>query len=164
MAFHIKKKCAGFSLLEVLIASSVFSIGLAGLAALLLASISGSAAARRMGIASMAASSLAEQIHLNPMALNRYLNPPDTLSLLCTGADQCSPEQQADYDFKRWQLDLADNIPGVRSLVCHDATPIDGDHSNSQCDGSAPVAIKIFWTDPGRVAGKNQQMLTIKVN
>ena len=158
---NIRHHCAGFSLLEVLIASTVFSLGLAGLAALLLASISGSAAARRMGMASMAAASLAEQIRLNPAALHRYMEPPEYVSQLCEGANQCTAEQQADYDFKRWQLDLSDNIPGARGMVCHDATPQDGVFDNNQCDGSGAVAIKIFWRGPG---GDDQHTLGLKVN
>jgi len=70
----------GFSLLEVLIATTVFALGLAGFAALLLTSMKGSVEARQEGVAAMAAASLAEQIRLNPMAIGRYLNPPDDIS------------------------------------------------------------------------------------
>ncbi len=158
---NTRHRCNGFSLLEVLIASTVFSLGMAGLAALLLASISGSAAARRMGMASMAAASLAEQIRLNPTALHRYLDPPESISQLCTGTNECTADQQADYDFKHWQLDLSDNIPGALGVVCHDATPQDGAYDSNRCDGSGSVAIKIFWRDP---AGENQHALGLKVN
>jgi len=71
---------SGFSLIEVLVASTVFSLGLAGLAALLLVNITGSADARRESFAAMAAASLAEQIRLNPVALNQYLSPPENIS------------------------------------------------------------------------------------
>jgi type IV pilus assembly protein PilV len=135
----------GFSLIEVLIASTVFSLGLAGFTALLLSSIIGSAEARREGIASMAAASLSEQIRLNPVALDRYLDPPENISRICTGDKHCTPEQQADYDFRLWQLELADSLPSARGLVCRDETPEDGTKGNSQCDGTGPLVIKIFW-------------------
>ena len=141
--------CTGFSLIEVLIASTVFSLGLAGFAALLLASIISSAEARREGIASIAAASLSEQIRINPTTLNRYLNPPDDISTICSGGTPCSPEQQADYDFRLWQLELANSIPNARGLVCHDETPGDGVEGNDHCDGTGPLVIKIFWRGQG---------------
>ena len=136
---------SGFSLIEVLVAGTVFSLGLAGLAALLLASITGSSQAHGQSIASMAAANLAEQIRLNPSALDRYLNPPGKISRICSGDDLCTPEQQADYDFRFWQLELADGIPNARGLVCRDETPTDGIECNSHCDGTVPLVITIFW-------------------
>ena len=144
-ANKFKFRDSGFSLIEVLVASTVFSLGLAGFTALLLSNIIGSAEARREGIASMAAASLAEQIRLNPEALGRYINPPEYVSRICSGNNSCSPEHQADYDFRLWQLELADSIKNARGLVCHDETPQDGIEGNSQCDGTGPLVIKIFW-------------------
>ena len=146
---HQNPSCSGFSLLEVLIASTLFSLGLAGLAALLLASILGSAEARREGIATLAAASLSEQIRLNPVALERYLNPPEYVSKICSGDSQCTPEQQADFDFRLWQLELADSIKNARGLVCRDETPMDGIEGDSHCDGTGPLVIKIFWNGQG---------------
>lgn len=140
-----KPRSSGFSLLEVLIASTIFSLGLAGFAAMLLTSIIGSTQARREGIAAIAAASLSEQIRLNPAGLGRYLNPPENISTICFGEIQCTPEQQADYDFRLWQLELADSIQDARGLVCRDGTPQDGDDAEDQCDGSGPLIIKILW-------------------
>jgi type IV pilus modification protein PilV len=158
--------CAGFSLLEVLIASTVFSMGLAGLTALLLTSIIGSTEARRQSFASMAAASLSEQIRLNPIALNRYLDPPEYISKMCTGGDLCTPEQQADYDFRLWQLELADGIQNARGLVCRDETPQDGVEGNIRCDGTGPLVIKIFWVGQGidDRGGPRQQRFTLEVS
>jgi type IV pilus modification protein PilV len=124
----------------------VFTLGLAGFSALLLSSMIGSTQARREGIASIAASNLAEQIRLNPAAIDNYLNPPEYISKICSGDTNCSPAQQADYDFRFWQLELADRIRHARGLVCHDETPDDGHAANEQCDGSGPLIIKIFWS------------------
>lgn len=142
---------AGFSLLEVLIATTVFALGLAGFAALLLTSMNGSVEARQEGIAAMAAASLAEQIRLNPLAIDRYLYPPDDISRICNGESPCTPDQQADYDFRVWQIDLADRIVNARGLVCRDETPEDGVEGNGHCDGAGPLVIKIFWR--GQVGG-----------
>jgi len=156
----------GFSLLEVLVATTVFSVGLAGFAALLLTSIIGSAQARREGIAAIAAASLSEQIRLNPVALQRYLEPPQNISVICAGESQCSPEQQADYDFRLWQLELADSIHNARGLVCRDETPQDGVEGNDHCDGTGPLVIKIFWNGQGanELGESNQHRFTLQVS
>lgn len=138
-------RTSGFSLIEVLVAATVFSLGLAGFAALLLSNMIGSSQARYEGIASVAAASLAEQIRLNPTAINRYLQPPEYISTMCVGESLCSPEQQADYDFRFWQIELADRIHHAKALVCRDETPEDGEMADVQCDETGPLVIKIFW-------------------
>ena len=159
------RKNSGFSLIEVLVATTVFSLGLAGLAALLLVSVSGSADARREGFVTMAAASLAEQIRLNPNALNQYLNPPDSIPMICMGAALCSPQQQANYDFRLWQIELADAVKSARGLVCHDATPMDGIAGDDRCDGSGPLVIKIFWSGRGKGAdAESNHRLTLEVS
>lgn len=164
---YFKAPCSygGFSLLEVLVAGAVFSFGLAGLSALLLVSIIGSAEARIEGIASIAAANLAEQIRLNPVALERYLNPPETLSRICLGGDQCTAEQQADYDFGLWRIELADRIKNARGTVCHDSTPEDGVEGSNHCDGAGPLVIKIFWSGSGTANAQNpsQQRFILEV-
>ncbi len=161
-----KTNCHGFSLIEVLVASTIFSFGLAGFAALLLASIISSAEARRDGIASMAAANLAEQLRMNPTALNRYLDPPEYVSRICSGENQCTAEQQADYDFRLWQLELADGIRNARGLICRDETPRDGVEGNSHCDGTGPLVIKIFWHGQGSDANgeASQHRFTLEVS
>lgn len=154
----IVRRNSGFSLIEVLIASLVFAFGLAGFAGLLLASITGSSSARSDGAAALAATSLAEQLRMNPTALQRYLAPPELVLRICNGAVVCTPAQQADYDFRLWQIELANSIKGARGLVCHDGTPQDGGEGNARCDGAGPLVIKIFW--PGlrhQADGKTQQ-------
>jgi len=165
-ATRFRPGSSGFSLLEVLVACTVFSLGLAGFAAMLLTSIIGSTQARREGIAAMAAASLSEQIRLNPAALNRYLDPPEYISRICTGETQCTPEQQADYDLRFWQLELADSIPNARGVVCRDETPEDGVEGNSHCDGAGPLVIKIFWNSLGNrePAESGQHRFTLEVS
>lgn len=160
--------CTGFSLLEVLIASTMFSLAMAGLSALLLTNLSSSAQSRKTSVASVAAANLAEQIRLNSLAIDRYLNPPDTVSKDCqnsgsgsgsgSGAGSgsgmasagvvCTPQQQADYDFGSWQLELSEQLPHSAATVCMDNTPEDGDVVDEQCDGGGPLVIKIFWATP----------------
>ena len=143
-----KRRSAGFSLLEVLIAGTIFSFGLAGFSGLLLNSMAGASEARAEGTAALAAANLAESLRMNPAAAHRYMDPPDVISSACSGAAECTPEQLADYDFKLWQIVLANSIPNARGLVCRDGTPQDGGEGNAQCDGAGPLVIKIFWSGP----------------
>ena len=162
----IRKDCAGFSLIEVLVASTIFSLGLAGFSALLLASIISSSGARREGIASVAAANLSEQLRVNPVAMDRYLIPPEYISRICSDGVQCTPEQQADYDFRLWQLDLVDSIQNSRGLICRDETPEDGVDGDDHCDGTGPLVIKIFWRGQGTVndGGPKQYRYTLVVS
>jgi len=159
---------AGFSLLEVLVAGLVFALGLAGLSTLLLLSFSTAAEARRESSAASAAASLAEQIRLNPQARERYLDPPEYVGFLCDGTVACTPGQQADYDYRRWRLELASAIPGARALVCHDATPEDGVEGDGHCDGTGSLVIKIFWPGAAYAAGRmmppSAHRFTLRVN
>jgi len=150
------KKYSGFSLLEVLIASLVFSFGLGGFASLLLASMASATEARLEGAATLAAASLSEQLRMNPSALQHYMDPPAFVSAICDGRTECTPGQQADYDYKLWQTELADRIRNARGLVCRDGTPRDGGDGHAQCDGSGPLVIKIFW--PGLRTGADNRV------
>ena len=152
---HLKlRKQRGFSLIEVLVAATVFTIGLAGFSALLVSNIVAAAQAREKGIAAISASSLSEQIQQNPVALKQYLDPPKYVSKICAVNVTCSPEQLADYNFRLWQLELADRIRNARGLVCRDETPEDGVEGNAHCDGTGPLVIKIFWQNRGSENGK----------
>ncbi len=71
------------------------------------------------------------------------------------------PEQQADFDFRLWQIELADVIKNAKGLVCRDSTPSDGAASNARCDGAGSLTIKIFWSGPGN---SNQHRFTLQVS
>lgn len=135
----------GFSLLEVLIATAIFSLGLAGFAALLLSNMISSAQARNASAASIAATQLAEQIRLNPDQIERYIAPPEYIERICIGDSSCSPGQQADFDFRLWHIELGDKVPGAKAVVCRDASPDDGSLPVAKCDNAGPLVIKIFW-------------------
>lgn len=148
------QKLRGLSLIEVLIATTVFSLGLAGFTALLLTSITESRLARQQRIAAMAAADLATQVRLYPTLLSRFLEPVGKVTTICNASTPCTPQQQADFDYRLWQLRLADAIPHARGLVCRDATPLDGNEGFSHCDGAGPLVIKIFWpARPGAHSG-----------
>jgi hypothetical protein len=100
-------------------------------------------------------------MRMNPGSIERLLQPVEYISKICNRDASCSPAQQADYDFRLWQLELSDRIPGARGVVCRDQTPEDGNRADSNCDDSGPLVIKIFWE--GRPSGKSKSPVQRRV-
>lgn len=151
----------GFSLVEVLVAAAVFSVGLAGLSLTLMASVQGTAEARNRGAAVMHAESLAELILMNPAALGHYLDPPAPVSD-CFETSGCGDAQWAAGNLVRWQYELRQSLAAAEGLVCRDASPDDGDRFAPACDGAGPAVVKVFWEESalaGNPVGEPQRVV-----
>ena len=48
----------------------------------------------------------------------------------------------------RWQQDVAAMLPEGKGFLCLDATPNDGDATETGCDGAGERVVKVFWTEP----------------
>jgi len=137
---------SGFSLIEVMVAATIFSTGLGGLALLLLTAVMGTAEAGHQTIATTQASSMAELIAMNPAASGHYINPLPGAEA-CVIGDDCGSDQLASAGMADWQRGLAGDLPGGSGLVCRDSTPDDGYSGNSACDGAGNLVIKVFWME-----------------
>jgi type IV pilus assembly protein PilV len=107
---------SGFTLVEVLIALVILSIGMLGIAALLLNSLQSSRTALLRSQAVVLASDLAERIRSNRSAGTVYdtsVTPAPALVPACesTGSD-CSAADMASNDLKRWQNAVSAALPG----------------------------------------------------
>lgn len=142
----------GFSLVEVLVAATVFSLGLGGLSLMLLNSAQGSLSARNQTTAAMYAASLAELILLNPAARGHYINPPALSGADCFAPETCSGAAWAAGNLARWRYQLQRSLGAASGLVCLDATPEDGDSADPDCDGNGSAVVKIFWVEPRHFA------------
>ena len=136
----------GFSLIELSIATAIFSMGLGSLSMMMLAAIHGTAEARHQTVATMQASSLAEMIAMNSDAYGHYINPPGAETPPCQ-EDFCQGEAMAAGNMVFWQTQLSNELPGGEGLVCRDGTPDDGNSQNPSCDGDGAVVIKVFWEE-----------------
>lgn len=136
----------GFSLIELSIATAIFSMGLGSLSLMLLAAIHGTAEARHQTVATMQASSLAEMIAMNSDAYGHYINPPGSETGPCE-EDFCQGEAMAAGNMVFWQSQLSNELPGGEGLVCRDSTPDDGNSQNPSCDGDGAGVIKVFWEE-----------------
>jgi len=138
MSNHIytTRHSRGFSLIEVMVALVVCSIGMLGLAKMESLALSSTNVASARGLAAMQASSMAAAMHANrgywslqtvPVTTIVNATPPNDFAtaVACTtaGAASCTVTQMAAYDLQRWALSLSTLLPGYNATItCATAT------------------------------------------
>jgi type IV pilus assembly protein PilV len=139
---------AGFSLIELTVATAIYSMGLGSLSLMMMVAVHGTSEAGHEEVATLQAASLAELILMNSGAAGHYVgdiagDPPD-----CDGGLACAPEDMAAWILDNWRQDLADALPAGTGLVCLDGTPADGAPDDSACDGGGGPVVKVLWRTP----------------
>nr|MBS0019732.1 type IV pilus modification protein PilV [Gammaproteobacteria bacterium] len=153
----------GFTLIEVLVAMLVLSIGLLGLAGLHAAGMRNNHSAYLRSQASLLAYDLADRMRANlpSVATGSYDNPASpAVDANCKGTG-CSVTAMASHDVAEWRADLAVRLPAGEGVVCIDSTPADGaDAAAPECDAAGTqYTIKIWW-DERRDGSPLQQFVT----
>lgn len=163
----VRRRAGGFTLVEILIAIVIFSIGLLGIAGLQVAGMRFTHGSQLRSVALAQIESMADLMRANEFGVQSgYYNvkttaipsttTPDCASVVCT-----SPERAA-YDLKAWNFHTngaplqanADVLPLGEGFVCRDSTPNDGQSGAWACDNSGNVyAIKLQWEE--RTTGTN---------
>ncbi|MGE0351575.1 type IV pilus modification protein PilV [Hydrogenophaga sp.] len=160
------RRQGGFTLLEILIAIVIFSIGLLGIAGLQVAGMRFTHGSQLRSIAVAQAESMSDLMRANEFAVQAgYYNVqedmPTSASPDCA-AVVCDAQQRATYDLVAWNVHTEgaplqsneDVLPSGTGVVCRDSTPNDGDSSGWSCDNAGEVyAIKIQWVE--RTTGKD---------
>jgi type IV pilus assembly protein PilV len=160
--------CAGFTLVEVLVALFVVALGIAGAAGLQTLAVRAGRDATRLSDATRLARSLAERMRANPHALalpdaaNPYLlldydagSGPPTAPGLCYADASCDADALARFDLFEVCETLASGFPGGRIRVCRDAVPLDAAGLPAwTCDAQdgAPLVVKLGWRAHGDAA------------
>lgn len=114
-------KRGGFTLLEVLIALLVFSLGLLGLAGLIIMSIKTNHSAYLRTQATFLAESMADRMRADTMAIwassynGSYPLTPTTAP--CAGGAACSFTDVAARDKLIWSQQLRDSLPNVTATI-----------------------------------------------
>lgn len=159
---------AGFTLLEVLIALIIVSIGLLGVAAMQASTLKNAGSSKYRSAAISLTADMADRMRANlegvvegNMAVNTGYNRPRTAladaayttpNAACRSTG-CLPAAMALDDLGSWQQRLATSLPRGTGVVCIDsgtlgAPTFDGTTINPQCDGIGTMfAIKVFWLD-----------------
>lgn len=138
-----------FTLVELSIATALFSMGMGSFSLLLLVALQGTVESSHRSLAVIQAESLAEMVLMNPDAVGHYMYPAAISATACESTP-CSPEHVAQSNHQRWTELLARELPGGTGLVCRDSSPDDGNVGDAGCDGSGSPVIKIFWQEPQR--------------
>jgi type IV pilus assembly protein PilV len=147
------RRHAGFTLIEVLVGLAVLSIGLAGIAALLLNGMRSTGMANLRSVAIGHSKAGVEMMRAN---LDAYMDgwyagdntsgdAPGTID--CVGASGCSQAEQANNDFDAWRGRIAVTLPNGVGFICTDSTPDDGQPDALACDDAGRNVTKIFWQD-----------------
>jgi type IV pilus assembly protein PilV len=150
-AARFPNPCKGFSLLEVMIAGVVTSSGLAGLAALLIASVSGTAQSGYRSVAVLLANDIAAQLEAAPSGENSLVVSPVETVESCSALQACTPEEFIQRGLQAWAWDVNRQLPDGSALVCRDSTPHDGSASQPGCDGAGRISIKVFWRSGSQI-------------
>ena len=139
----------GLTLVEIMVAVLVLAVGLAGMAALTLFNVTGTASAQTYSQATVFADQMADSIRGNMAAYEsaQFISDPATSSLDCTAGTTCTAVQLAEYDVSTWKAAAALALPAGQGFVCTDSSPDDGQPGSLACDGVGNNVIKLFWTD-----------------
>jgi type IV pilus assembly protein PilV len=166
IAGRFRHRSAGFSLVEVMVALIVVSVGLLGLAKMESLALSNTSVAGSRSIAAIQASSLAAAMHANPgywaagaapAATSISYNGAGVLTItdpglataatcLTAGTASCVPGAMAAYDVQQWAAALKAVLPGYLATV------------NCTITLGVPVTctIQIQWSE-NAVAGNSAQ-------
>jgi type IV pilus assembly protein PilV len=156
----------GFSLLEVMIALLIVSVGLLGLAGLQALSLKNNVSASQRTIATQLAYDMADRMRANAAsvlsgdynyATYSATNSAGQTTAACLTTTGCSATQLAQEDLYEWNQQICAQLPqstacnaaGPWGVVCIDSTPNDGTPTAPACDNAAgaPYAIKIWWLE-----------------
>lgn len=133
---------SGFSLVEVLVALLVFSVGLLGIAKMEAMALATTATSSRRSIAALEAASLGNAMHLDrgfwgsslasgivvTISGNTISNPPGGSTPDCTSGVNapCTNVALAASDLNNWATNLAQVLPNDAATVqCNTSTPLE---------------------------------------
>ncbi len=139
-----KRHQSGFSLVEVLIALVIMSVGMLGIAGLYVQSLQAGRTSMFRHHAVTLAGDVADRIRANPIAgaaYNHAANATGTDNSCVTGGVDCNAASMAANDIFLWQAQAAETLPSGTVAVVF-ATPV----------GTPPTyQITVSWTEPGEV-------------
>jgi type IV pilus assembly protein PilV len=133
----------GMSLVEVLVALVVLSVGMLGIAGLYVEEMRANRTALTRTQAVSLANDMADRIRANPRGGIDYEGPA-TLHA-CVAGVQCSSQELAQDDVARWRTTVAATLPNA-SVPVIDFTPAVGLGRPDRYD------IVVSWIEPGEAA------------
>lgn len=155
MPIKMKTNARGFTLLEILVALVVLSIGLLGLAGLQLTSVTNTRDAYFRSQAVLLSYDITDRMRANLTAVDSSNKFYDAITgtevAACRTTAGCSAAELATDDVFLWRGVVAASLPGGDAIVCLDSSPDDGASSASAaCDGTGDQYVAKVWWDNDR--------------
>jgi len=116
----------GFTLLEILVALLVLSLGLLGLAALQTIGVKFNQESYERTQATLLAYDIIDRIRANPTARTAGTNNFDNINITyspnypadATCTSSCTPANLRDFDIRRWKENIAATLPKGQGAIC----------------------------------------------
>jgi type IV pilus assembly protein PilV len=157
----------GFSLMEVMVALVVSTVGLLGLAKMEALGLSSTSVAGSRSLAAIEASSLAAAMHANPGYWAAGIAPPSIVITAGTpyplvtscfnvaGPGSCTPANMMAYDLNQWSTSLNQVLPGSLATI-----------NCTQPVANTPVTctIQLQWTENGVAVSAKQSLMSNLAN
>lgn len=146
----------GYTLIEVLVALLLTSLGLMGMAGLQVVSLKQNQSAYMRSQATILAYDIIDRMRANVAAVENgnYFLASGTEDSDCETTAGCTDAEMAAHDVFRWQARLAEELPLGSGLVCRDTDPddsTDGDITTPACgtstDSDLPIVVYVWWND-----------------
>ena len=139
ISIPMSKRLSGFSLIEVLIALIVMSVGMLGIASLYVQSMQAGRTSLFRHNAITLAGDVADRIRANPLAGVVYATPDGANNGCVAGTITCSAPQMAMNDIFLWEAQADDTLPNGDVVVVVDNTVV------------PPIyTITVTWDEPGQ--------------
>ncbi len=133
------KRVQGFTLVEVLIALIILSVGMLGIAGLYVHSMQAGRTSLFRHNAVTLAGDIADRIRANPRAVGAYALAGANNNCV-DGGINCTPAQMAANDIFLWDLQATDTLPTGTVAVVFDNAPLPPTYQ-----------ITVSWNEPGQV-------------
>ncbi len=138
-SFAAPKRVEGFTLVEVLVALVIMSVGMLGIAGLYVHSMQAGRTSLFRHHAVTLAGDVADRIRANPTAAAAYAGVGADNNCIDGGID-CTPAQMASNDILVWAQQAAATLPTGTVVIVFDNAP------------SPPTyQITVQWNEPGQV-------------
>ncbi|MDX1500079.1 MAG: type IV pilus modification protein PilV [Woeseiaceae bacterium] len=134
---NVKRRQQGFSLVEVLIALIIMSVGMLGIAGLYVQSMQAGRTSMFRHHAVTLAGDVADRIRANPRAGAVYALAGSDNNCVAAGTD-CSEAEMAAHDIFVWDQQAAESLPNGTVTVTFDNGPNPPEYT-----------ITVAWDEPG---------------
>ncbi len=134
----VTNKSQGFSLVEVLIALIIMSVGMLGIAGLYVQSLQAGRTSMFRHNAITLAGDVADRIRANPRALDAYEAATGADNGCIAGTKNCTPAEMAGNDILLWQQQADDTLPAGDVEITFDDTVTPPEYE-----------INVTWEEPG---------------